>query len=177
MNTPLFETRTLLVPAAPVTAGPRPYVIALPAGLKLLNANQRMHHKPKAKLTAAIRDAAMEAVADSPALMEALAAAKPGPLFQRAHILGILHPATARRADPANWYPSFKAAVDGIVDAGLLDDDDHTRVVGPDMRLGTKVKGGQLVLVVRGLAAAEDPLGGVALADCQWPDREQVVAR
>lgn len=147
------------VPAAPVAAGPRPHTITLPAGLKLLNANQRMHHKPKAKLTAAIRDAAMEAVSDNPALMAALARAKPGPLYQRAHILGILRPATARRADPANWYPSFKAAVDGLVDAGLFDDDDHTRVVGPDMRLGRVVKGGQLVLIVSGLEPGEDPLG------------------
>ncbi|MFI5687841.1 hypothetical protein [Streptomyces sp. NPDC051636] len=159
----LFEI-TPQVPAAPTAAGPRPYTITLPAGMKLLNANQRMHHKPKAKLTAAIRDAAMEAVSDNPALMDALAAAKPGPLYQRAHILGILRPATARRADPANWYPSFKAAVDGLVDAGLFDDDDHTRVVGPDMRLGEKTKGGQLVLVVHGLAAGEDPLGYEAVA-------------
>lgn len=36
---------------------------------------------------------------------------------------------------------------------------DHTRVVGPDMRLGAKVRGGQLVLVVSGLGPGEDPLG------------------
>ncbi|MGW3144885.1 hypothetical protein ACWDG1_09425 [Streptomyces sp. NPDC001177] len=162
MTTPLF-TLTPQAPAAPA-AGPRLYTITLPAGLRLLNANQRMHHKPKAKLTAAIRDAAMEAVSDNPALMAALAAAKPGPLYERAHILGILRPATARRADPANWYPSFKAAVDGLVDAGLFDDDDHTRVVGPDMRLGEKVKGGQILLIVSSLAPGEDPLGYEAVA-------------
>lgn len=148
-------------PAATTAAGPsRPFVIALPAGLDLINANQRLHEKARARLTKKIRAAAMEAVAECPDLMDALAEAKPSPLFQRAHILGVLHPATAdRRRDPANWYPSFKAAVDGLVDAGLFDDDDHTRVVGPDMRLGRVVKGGQLVLVVRGLAPDEDPLG------------------
>jgi crossover junction endodeoxyribonuclease RusA len=153
--TTLFDAE---VPAVITAAGPPAHTITLPAGLRLLNANQRMHHKAKAKLTAAIRDAAMEAVSENRALMDALAAAKPGPLFQRAHILGVLHPATARRADPANWYPSFKAAVDGIVDAGLLDDDDHEHVIGPDMRLGDKVKGSQLVLVVRALGPGEDPL-------------------
>lgn len=171
--TTLFDL-TPQAPAATTAAGPRAYTITLPAGLKLLNANQRLHHKPKGKLTAAIREAAMEAVSNDAALMRALAAAKPGPLFQRAHILGILHPATARRADPANWYPSFKAAVDGLVDAGLLDDDDHEHVVGPDMRLGEKAKGGQLALVVRPLAPGEDPLA--ALAGCQWPDREAVLS-
>jgi hypothetical protein len=142
-------------------AGPtcRLHTITLPAGLRLLNANQRLHHAPKAKLTAKIRAAAVEAVTEDRDLMAALAAAKPGPLFARAHILGVLHPPTRRRADPANWYPSFKAAVDGIVDAGVLDDDDHTHLLGPDMRLGDIVKGGQLVLVVRELDLGE-----------QWPD-------
>ncbi|MFI1734014.1 hypothetical protein ACH40E_33340 [Streptomyces acidicola] len=147
-------------PAATTAAGPRPYVIELPAGLDLINSNQRIHEKARARLTKKIRAAAMEAVSDCPALMDALAAAKPDPLFQRAHILGVLCPATnGRRRDPANWYGSFKAAVDGLVDAGLFDDDDHTRVVGPDMRLGEVVKGSRIVLVVRALAPGEDPLG------------------
>lgn len=134
------------------------FTIELPAGLPLLNANQRLHHKPKGKLTKAIRNAAHQAVTEDPAIMAALAEAKPGPLFQRAHILGIVRPRSNRRMDPANLYPSFKAAVDGLVDAGLFEDDDHTRVVGPDMRLGRKVTGGQLVLVVWPLAPGEDPL-------------------
>ncbi len=150
-------------PAATTAAGPSrplPFVIPLPAGMALLNANGRVHHRVRHERTKELRAAAMEAVSECPDLMDALAAAKPGSLFQRAHVLGVLHPATAdRRRDPANWYPSFKAAVDGLVDAGLFDDDDHTRVVGPDMRLGRVVKGGQIVLVVSGLAPGEDPLG------------------
>lgn len=140
------------------------YTIALPAGLRLLNSNQRPHHRVRHEVTKTLRAAAHEAVTEHAALMQALAAAKPGPLFQRAHILGILRPSSARRADPANWYPSFKAAVDGLVDAGLLDDDDHTRLAGPDMRLGEKVKGGQLILIIRGLAVGEDPLSTLAVA-------------
>lgn len=159
--TTLFDPRPRPRPAPPrAAARPRPRTFTLPAGLDLLNANQRLHHAPKAKLTAKIRGAATEAVTENDDLMTALAAAKPGPLFQRAHILGILRPSTyGRRRDAANWYPSFKAAVDGIVDAGVLDDDDHTHLLGPDMRLGSVVKGGQLVLVVRELAPGE-----------QWPD-------
>lgn len=128
------------------------FTITLPAGLPLLNANRRTHHHVRATRTRTIRAAAIEAVADHRPLMEALAAAKPGALFQRARIVGYLRPARAGRADPANWYPSFKAAVDGLVDAGLLEDDDHTRLVGPDMRLGDKTTGGQLVLVIHDAA-------------------------
>ncbi|MFF5801627.1 RusA family crossover junction endodeoxyribonuclease [Streptomyces albogriseolus] len=156
----LFDAERLATPAVAGSRPDAPFVVALPAGLPLINANKRMHQRDRSKLTRVIRAAAHEAVADSPALMDALAAAKPGPLFERAHILGVLNPATAgRRRDPANWYGSFKAAVDGLVDAGVLEDDDHTRVVGPDMRLGRVVKGGQIVLVVTGLAPDEDPLG------------------
>jgi len=42
----------------------------------------------------------------------------------------------ARRRDPANWSPTAKALVDGLVDAEVFPDDDSTRVVGPDMRMG-----------------------------------------
>ncbi|MFF4552769.1 hypothetical protein [Streptomyces sp. NPDC001422] len=153
---------TLFDSATP--AVPRPYVIELPTGLKLLNANRQLHYKRRMEYVAKLRAAAMEAVSDSPSLMDALAAAKPGPLFHRAHILGVLHPPTDGRRDPANWYPSFKACVDGLVDAGLFEDDDHTRVLGPDMRLGAKRKKEQIVLVVRGLAPDEDPLGYGAVA-------------
>lgn len=150
---------TLPVTPAASAAGAGPFTITLAAGLTLLNANDRLHHRRKAERTAVLRSKAREAVSENPGLVNALAAAKPGPLFQRVHVLGILHPDRNDRRDPANWYPSFKAAIDGLVDAGLLEDDDHTHVVGPDMRLGTKVKGGQLVLVVSGLAPGEDPLG------------------
>ncbi|MEV0525995.1 hypothetical protein AB0I66_21400 [Streptomyces sp. NPDC050439] len=157
----LFEPER---PAATSAAGPQPvpFVIPLPTGMELINSNESQHRARRARIVKVIRSKAQEAVSDCPALMDALAAAKPGPLFQRAHVLGVLHPATNNRRDPANWYPSFKAAVDGLVDAGLLDDDDHTRLVGPDMRLGHKVKGGQLVLVVHGLKAGEDPLANGA---------------
>ncbi|WP_037649796.1 hypothetical protein [Streptomyces flavidovirens] len=160
-----MTTLTLCAQATVPAAGPRPlYTVALPTGLELINSNQSQHRARRARIVKVLRGKTQEAVTECPALMDALAAAKPGPLFQRAHILGILHPNTAGRRDPANWYPSFKACVDGLVDAGLLDDDDHTRLLGPDMRLGHKVKGSQLVLVIRGLAPDEDwpNLGAVA---------------
>lgn len=127
----------------------RRFTITLPAGTPLLNSNQRVHFRARAKLTEIIRGASMAACSEDPAMRAALAAAGDRPVLQHAYILGILYPATGRRADPANWYPSHKAAIDGLVDAGVLEDDDHTRVIGPDMRIGPVVKGGRIALHVQ----------------------------
>lgn len=124
----------------------RNYVLALPPGLKLLNANQRIHYRVRAEQTAAIRAAAFNACSEHPQLRADLATTGEAPVLQHAWILGVIHPGSRRRLDPANLYPSFKAAIDGIVEAGVLDDDDHEHVLGPDMRLGHIVKGGQLAL-------------------------------
>lgn len=133
----------------------RRFTITLPPGLKLLNANQRVHHRVRAELTQAIRGAAMAQCSEEPAMRAALVSAGDAPLLEHAYILGILHPGSRRRLDPANFYPSFKAAVDGLVDAGVLEDDDHTRVIGPDMRIGPVAKGGRLALVIQELSLAE----------------------
>ncbi|MGM9465351.1 hypothetical protein [Streptomyces murinus] len=123
----------------------RQFRVALPPRLLLLNSNQRLHHQKRAELTRVLRRAAW-------------AASRSVPHLERAHIIGVLHPEDRQRRDPANWYPSFKACLDGVVDQGVLDDDDHTRVVGPDMRLGHVVSGSRLVLHIRELATVETDL-------------------
>jgi crossover junction endodeoxyribonuclease RusA len=42
------------------------------------------------------------------------------------------------RWDPNNLWPTVKAIVDGMVEAGVLVDDDHKHLIGPDMRRGEK---------------------------------------
>lgn len=132
--------------AAPTAATRRHYRVALPAGMILINANSRIHNKKRAQHTKALRDAATLVCRTDPTLGKALTTFGKKPLLPRAWIFGVLHPARAAACDPANWYGSFKAAVDGIVLAGVLEDDDATRVIGPDMRLGPVVPGGQIVL-------------------------------
>ncbi|MFB7828871.1 hypothetical protein [Streptomyces hydrogenans] len=116
----------------------RRFRVALPPRLTLLNANERPHHHRRAEITRVLRRAAA-------------VASRHVPHLERAHLIGVLHPPTRGRRDPANWYPSFKAVTDGLVDQGVLDDDDHTRVLGPDMRLGHVVAGARLVLHIRAL--------------------------
>lgn len=97
--------------------------------LEWLSSNQRLHRMPQARRTKDIREAARQAAWD---------ARIPG--LPAAMVLGYYHPTANRRFDPANWYPSFKAAVDGaLVDAQVVPDDDHMHVSGPHMFPGHKV--------------------------------------
>ncbi|MFD4397253.1 hypothetical protein [Kitasatospora sp. NPDC058478] len=127
----------------------RQYVLPLPSNLQLLNANERLHWSAKARKSRAIRDAAGWTARHH----------KVPPLV-RARITFVVHPARGGRLDPHNWYPSAKAAIDGLVDVGVLPDDDHTHLLGVDAQIGPVVKGGRLDLVVT--EVPDDPPGTAA---------------
>jgi hypothetical protein len=61
------------------------------------------------------------------------------------------------RWDPANWYLTAKAAIDGLVDAGVLLDDSTRHVTGPDMRAGTVQPVNRLLLVIRRAEPETEP--------------------
>ena len=88
----------------------------------LINANQRLHHHAKAKLTRAWRQAACEAVGFDPYH------------YPRAQITVYVRFANNIRRDVGNYYPTAKAIVDGLVDARILPDDNDRHLIGPDMR-------------------------------------------
>lgn len=90
-----------------------------------LNANDRTHWARRSRLTRTWRALALAAARQAGI-----------PCLDRAHVVATIHKTRAGRWDPANLYPTVKAAVDGLVDAGVFEDDDHTRVIGPDMRAG-----------------------------------------
>ena|SRR5215475_3228707 len=122
---------------------PRLWIIALPAGIELLNSNDRDGHWARRKrVTENLR-----------ITTGWLARSARMPALQRAHVVAVYEPPDRRRRDPANLYPSFKACVDGLVDAGVLPDDDSAHLDGPDARIGTVCPGGRIVLHVRELAA------------------------
>jgi hypothetical protein len=149
-----------------VTTTPRAFTLTLPTGIPLLNANQRLHHAPRARITDQIRSKTMELCSEDPYIRAALVTAGDQPVMRHAYILGIVHPKKLGRFDPPNWYPTFKAMVDGLVDAGMIEDDDHTRVIGPDMRPGAKIPGGRIVLVIQELAPAQH--AAFQFASQQW---------
>lgn len=57
------------------------------------------------------------------------------PTVARVHITATAVVRDGRRRDPANLAPTAKAVVDGLVDAGLIQDDDSKHLDGPDMRV------------------------------------------
>jgi crossover junction endodeoxyribonuclease RusA len=135
-------TATTPVPAVSGEAagtGLRTWRIEMPAGMDLLNSNDRDGHWARRKrITAALRETAAW-----------LAKAQRIPRLERAHVLAYYEPPDRRKRDPGNWYPSFKACIDGIVeDAGVLPGDDAQYLDGPDPRLGERHPRGRIVLVI-----------------------------
>lgn len=64
-------------------------------------------------------------------------------------VRAIYHPPDNRRRDSTqNWFPSVKAAIDGIVDAGVIADDNDKVVTSVEMVRGENIKRGQLVIEI-----------------------------
>lgn len=116
----------------------RVFVITMPAGLELLNANDRDSHWGRRKKIAGT----LRATAGWLARQQRI------PRLERAHIWGVYEPPDRRRRDPSNYLPSFKHCIDGFTDAGVFADDDAVHVDGPDMRLGPVYPKGRLVLTI-----------------------------
>lgn len=98
-----------------------------------MSANDRMHYMAKSKRTKAIRGRA-RMLARSAGLIV------PTPTFVVAEIG---YPKGTGKADPANSYPSLKAALDGLTDAGAWPDDDSSHVIGPKFDRGKNLTVGK----------------------------------
>lgn len=103
-------------------------VLDVPAPCDWITSNRRLHHLAVARRVKAWRTTAAFA-----ARARKIPAA-PTPV----RIVATVHRAHNRggRWDPANWAPTAKAIIDGLVDAGVLEDDSFRHVIGPDMRAG-----------------------------------------
>lgn len=120
------------------------WTLTIPAPARWLSANQRTDLRRQTPDRRAWRD--------TTAL---LARAAKLPKLDRVHIVATLHFTDLRRRDPHNFYPTIKAAVDGLIDAGLLADDSSNYLIGPDLRVGPPLPRkrygpvGELVLNIR----------------------------
>ena len=116
-----------------------------------LNANQRLQHHQKAKYTSLWREAGREA---------AEASGVPNLGDAKLFCVAFIHNPRNVSYDAQNWYPSCKAAIDGIIgDYGLLNDDDNDHLVGP--------------LCLKGERAG-DGFGGVTLIFYDMSDQRDI---
>lgn len=108
------------------------YRLVLPfaKGDKLINANHRHHWAVKARHTREWRNLALIIARRAFARREL-------DKLERARIEIFLHFGDKRSRDAHNYTLTGKAIVDGLVDAGLLPDDNNRHLIGPDMRAGT----------------------------------------
>ena len=100
--------------------------LTIPAPTDWLNSNQRLGIYAKAGRVKAWRYAAY------------VAARRSRTFDCPVHITATFHKTRAGRWDVGNLYPTAKACVDGLVDAGVIPDDSNEWVTGPDMRAGEK---------------------------------------
>lgn len=92
-------------------------VLEIPESL-WMTANGRIHHHDRARRTRGVRQ-----------LAEHAARAAALPHYGQVFVAAFIGYSTNRKADPANAYPTVKAALDGLTDAGVWPDDDSTHVV------------------------------------------------
>lgn len=109
-------------------SAPRVWTLTIPAPAAFMSLNDRPHWARRAKLTRLWRGAA-HVYARQAKLPCGLAGA---------HVQVSVVKATARSYDVHNLMPTAKAAIDGLIDYGLLADDSNEYLTGPDLRPGGK---------------------------------------
>jgi crossover junction endodeoxyribonuclease RusA len=99
----------------------------IPALGPWLTSNQRQHWRQKAQITKTWRHG-VRVMARRDGLPVGL---------DRLHITCHIHQTHPRKTrDPLNLSPTIKALMDGLIDHGLLPDDDAGHLLGPDIRRG-----------------------------------------
>lgn len=121
---------------------PRTWTIELPYTSPPLRDNDRMHWAVKARTTAELRQCGW-----------ALARSAKVPHLDRAQIMLGWQPTTRRRRDIFGPVPTLKPLVDGLVDAGVLDDDDISRCLLACQIEDEPAKPGRLWLEITDLTA------------------------
>lgn len=117
--------------------GPWTWTLELPAGLKVLSLNGRLHWSEQRRRAAGLKKAAW-----------AMALNQKIPHLGRVSLVVEYQPPDARHRDADNIpAASGKHVIDGIVAAGVIPDDEAIKYVAAiQYRIGEKHPGGRLIL-------------------------------
>lgn len=122
----------------------RSWTITIPAPAKWLNSNDRTHRRYDNPAVQLWKNAAA-----------VLARKAKLPKLGAIHVEATLHFCDRRLRDAPNYYPTIKAAIDGLVVAEVLDDDNNQHVYSLLIKPGDPIPRpkygpvGQLVLTIR----------------------------
>ncbi len=94
---------------------------ALRGGNEMINSNDRLNPHVRAELTAHLRKLSTETAFKTYEHPERTKFSENCPC----HIGVVVYPPTERRMDAPNWYPTVKALIDGLTDAGVFEDDNN----------------------------------------------------
>ena len=110
--------------AEPLAASAREWTLTLLLERgEWMSANDRTDFRKLARAKRRVREMA-----------EGIALLQRAPAMPAARLLVVVGYPSRRRADPDNAQPVVKAAVDGLVDAGVLPDDDHEHLIHAGFR-------------------------------------------
>ncbi|HET8681270.1 MAG TPA: hypothetical protein VFM54_05280 [Micromonosporaceae bacterium] len=122
----------------------RSWTVEIPAPAPWLNANGRRDRRGLAPIVKLWRDAA-----------HTYARKAKVPKLGRVRVEACLRWADRRTRDAHNYYPTVKAAIDGLVDYGVVDDDRDAHLASVEIRCGEPITrksygpSGVLVLTIR----------------------------
>lgn len=112
--------------------------VSLREGNQMLSANDRLHYHTKASVTAFLRELA--SFTKPPRDHTPFTSDKP------CRMIVDVKPPTKRRMDAPNFYPTVKALLDGLVDAGWLTDDNND-VIKEVVFKSTELSGGKNYII------------------------------
>lgn len=116
----------------------RTWTIALPAGLKLLSPNQRLHWSERNRRFQSLKKAAW-----------AMALNARIPALEHVTVTAEYQPPDGRHRDPDNApAASLKPCIDGLVAAGVLAGDDRRHVSEVACRIGERYPKGRLLITI-----------------------------
>lgn len=100
---------------------------SLRQGNEMISENDNMYHRVKADIVQHLRHHAHK---NAKSLDNPFSEERP------CTVNIVIHPPTARKMDPPNWNPTVKPIIDGLVDAGVLVDDNYNVIKRYSFEMG-----------------------------------------
>lgn len=117
---------------------------SLRGGNEMISSNDRLCPHVKAELTAHLRKMSTTVAQRTYEHPERTQFSNVRPC----HMCIIICPPTKRRMDAPNWYPTIKALIDGLTDAGVFEDDNDNVITSYKFIRGPKTENKKYKIII-----------------------------